>query len=85
MRILDLGTGTISLLTPPSALGSKMAADPGKGLLSWGTKTGIQQYAPASGAAVVVETTVPIPQQLAVDESFFCWISGNGIYRLARP
>ena len=85
MRILDLGTGTISLVTPPSALGSEVATDLGKGLLFWGTATDVQQYAPASGAAVVVATPVPIAQQLALDESFFYWFNGDGLYRSPRP
>ncbi|MBN2574990.1 MAG: hypothetical protein JXP73_10545 [Deltaproteobacteria bacterium] len=85
LRILDPGTGQITLVTPPSAPLTMMAADPAKGLLLWGTEDGIQQYAPGSGASVLAEPPVPVGRQVALDEAYFYWIHEDGIYRWPRP
>jgi hypothetical protein len=84
LRVLDLATGTIALVTPPSTPASLTTADPAKGLLLWASAGGIQQYAPASGTAVMVATPVNVGQP-AFDEAYFYWISGSGLYRWPRP
>jgi hypothetical protein len=84
LHVLEPSAGKITLVTPPSTPASLTIADPGKGLLLWASAGGIQQYAPASGTAVVVATPVNVGQP-AFDEAYFYWINGSGLYRWPRP
>lgn len=85
LRTLDLGTGRLSLVTPPSTPAGGTIADSVKGLLFWPTANGIQQYAPDSGAAVLIELPLPAGKSIAMDEAFVYWIHQNGVYRWPRP
>jgi hypothetical protein len=73
-----------SWLPPPCSTPTSLTvAEPAKGLLWWATASGIQQYAPGTGAATLIETPVRVGQP-TLDEVYFYWINGSGLYRWPR-